>query len=323
MNEKELIEMCNRNKAYTGKSIKLYWTSELYSFGKYIRKYGYFPGILPLAVYSDHSAPSFYYHLQKHELETDAPVFLSHSKFKVEEYKRLTGNKSYIMYSPAVFYRKKNNIKQSQNANGTVAFPVHSLPSMDDKFCINEYCIQLKKLPEKYQPIKICLHMHDINRKDYVIYQKNGFEVITAGNTSDYRFIQRFYKIISNAKYVTSNDIGTVTLYALEMGVPFFVYGKRSISINKYDKNFPIGERTTPDHPLYSKLYNFLIMDDKFKFNRITDSLYKEIEEFLGVKDGIGRMRMSLVLWYSLFSWLFSLRSINYLKKINSLLSDK
>ncbi len=314
MTERELVELCQEKKTYN-KAVRIYWTSELYSFGKYIRKYGFFPEILPLAVYSDHSGPSFYKHVQKHELESEAPVFLSHSKFKVEEYRQITGKKSYVMYSPAVFYRRTNNIKQNKEASGTVAFPVHSLPSEDEEFDIDGYCNQLKQLPDNYKPIKICLHMHDIAKKRNLIYQKYGFELLTAGNSHDYRFIERLYKIISNAKYTTSNDIGTITLYSLEMGIPFFVYGKRQVSYNKSDINFPIGKRNFPDHPLYSHLYNFLKLDNEFNFKKVNEDLLEEVKKFLGIKDGVSRKKMAVILWYAFFSWLFSRRSLTHFKK--------
>ena len=51
-----------------------YWTSEIYGFGKYIRKYGYYPSWLPLYIYTDHGVgridPAI------HELESSAPALL-------------------------------------------------------------------------------------------------------------------------------------------------------------------------------------------------------------------------------------------------------
>ena len=153
MTEKDLLYLCDPKNAYKGKSIWFYWTAELYSFGKNIRDYGYFPDFLPLLVYSEHSAPAYTLEPYKHEIETDAPVFLCHSKLKSLNYTKLTGKKSYNIFSPNVFYRRKNKIIQNKNSEGTVVFPSHTNPSWEDSFDINKYCKSLKRLPKKFHPI--------------------------------------------------------------------------------------------------------------------------------------------------------------------------
>lgn len=315
MTEEKLKYICDINNSFTGNSFWLYWSSELYSFGKYIRKYGYYPKFLPLAVYSDHSGPSFSDLPYLHEIETEAPIFLTHRKIKADNYIKLTSKKAYTLFSPSVFYRRSNNIVQEKNAVGTIAFPVHSLPSSFEDFNIVKYCHDLNLLPDHYKPIKICLHMHDIAKNRHQIYTELGFEVISAGNTSDYRFIERLYEILKYSKFITSNDVGTITFLAIEMGIPFFVYGEHEVKYNLSDNNFPKGKIKSPEHSQYQYLYKKLKMTDNFIVTNYDKDLINEIESSLGIFDGISRRKMALVLWQALFVWLFTFRWIIWLRK--------
>lgn len=315
MTHEELKFICDKKNSYTGIAYWLYWPSELYSFGKYIRRYGYYPKFLPLAVYSDHSGPSFSDVPYLHEIETEAPVFLTHRKIKADNYIKLTSKKAYPLFSPAVFYRRSNNIVQEKSAVGTIAFPVHSLPSSFEEFDISKYCHELNLLPESYKPIKICLHMHDIAKKRHEIYQELGFEVVTAGNTSDYRFIERLYEILKYSKFITSNDIGTITFFAIEMGLPFFVYGEPEVKVNITDNNFPKGKIKSPEHPQYQYLYKKMKLSENFKVANYDIKLINEVESSLGIYDGISRRKMALVLWGALFEWLFTFLWVIWLRK--------
>lgn len=147
LNEEKLISLCDEKDARRGVWPWVYWTSELYSFGRHIRKYGFYPNFLPLAVYSDHSGPALDDKIYPHELDANAPIFLTHSRCRCENYKKLTGRKSYVMFSPAVFYRRKNKIAKLNGAKGTIAFPVHTLPGYEEYFDAEKYIEQLKNAP--------------------------------------------------------------------------------------------------------------------------------------------------------------------------------
>ena len=52
---------------------------------------------------------------------------------------------------------------------------------------------------------------------------EKGFDVVTAGHKFDKKFVNRFYEILSNHKYATSNAYGSHVPYSIEMGLPFFI----------------------------------------------------------------------------------------------------
>lgn len=315
MEEFELKHICSNKNIKKGNSIWLYWSSELYSFGKYIRKYGYYPSFFPLAVYSDHSGPSFSDIPYKHEEESRAPVFLAHRKIKVQNYKKITNKKAYTLFSPQVFYRRSYNIKKSDNAKGTLALPIHSLPNAGFEFDVTKYCNELKALPEKYHPVRVSLHMHDINNDTFKEYQKNGIEVVTAGNTSDQRFIERLYALLKETNYVTSNDISTITFLAVEMRIPFFLYGEEEKTINISDKNFKKGVIEKPLHKQYLYLKEKLVLDENLDTYIYDEKLIKSVESALGLHDGISRLKMAIVLYKSLILWVFTFEFVFWFKE--------
>lgn len=310
MSEKELINLCNNNNVKKGHSIRLFWPSEIYGFGKWIRKYANYPSFLPLAVYSDHSGPPLNDIPSNHELNNLAECFLCHNVEKKNNYNKLSRNKkAYVMISPNVFYRRKYNIVYNQSASGTISFPDHSTPDLDfENFDITNYCNKLKSLPKKYQPVRVCLHMHDINNGTYKKYMENNIEVVTLGNTSDIRFIERLYSLIKNTKYITSNDVGTIALLSIEMKIPFFIYGDRVVVKNISDSNLVKGIIPFYTHPLYEEIYYKCKLDVEKNINEIDINLQYKVEKFLGVHDSISRVEMKIILYKSLFKWIFKFK---------------
>lgn len=273
--------------------IKIYWTSELYSFGKYYRKYGYYPSFLPLLVYSDHSGPDLDIFPEDHDLTNDAEIYLTFSEEKKKIIEKLTNKNAFTIISPQIFYRRSKKIKQNTEAKGTVFFPMHSLPGKKIDYSIEDYCNKILNLDDKFKPFKICLHHHDINRGIEKIYKKYNFEIITAGNTSSDVFIENLYDILSNTKYTSSNEIGTVSFLSLELGVRFFVYPNENIkhSIDKNKKN--------TKSELYKILKKNLAIENIE--NPISNDIKFLVENSLGVFNSISRSKLSYILWKQFF----------------------
>ena len=112
---------------------------------------------------------------------------------------------------------------------------------------------------------------------------QNKSENITA--IFDYRFIERFYEIIRKFKYATSDIVGSYLYYAVEMGIPFFIYGEHPIFENKGNKHFKIGEldflKVFSEYPKTLNLFVGL-------FEAITNEQKQLVERDLGIRNGIG-----------------------------------
>lgn len=153
------------------------------------------------------------------------------------------------------------------------------------------------------------MHMHDIVKGQHNVFMEHGISCVTAGNTSDQRFIERFYAIMKNFKYTTSNLIGTYTSLSIEMNIPFFVYGPREKYMNKSDPNIPQGEYDGYAGNPYNKMLFDNLQYDGFN-GGIDNELKLIVQNNLGISDGLTRIRLSIVLWKSCMLWFCSEKSI-------------
>jgi len=281
--------------------INPYWTANIYGFGKWIRRYGYYPPCLPLCIYTDHSPGDTGFSPYPHELHSSAPVQFYHTKSSVARWKDVSHKRCYTLYSPSVFARQTLGIERSSSARGTIFFVAHSTPSIQENKAVDAYHRELSILPERFHPITLCLHIHDVRKGLDKKYLELGYRVVTAGDSLDQRFIERFYKLLGQHKYALSNLFGSYALYATEMGVPFGLYGTDPEYYNQGDPNIEKGEYKIYKQSLYYQHTNEL-------FGRLPgDSVTPEQLEFsryhLGVNDGISRAEMARVLYKSLFVW--------------------
>lgn len=298
MTEEELIHLCTNIEQNASFQVP-YWTAEIYGFGKHIREYGFYPLELPLFINTDHGISLHEFPL-KSELESSAPIQFYHSTRRVRDWKKVSEKPCYVMFSPFVFYRRNNNIKQAPDAKGTLAYPAHTTPLIDDHSDIELYIQQLKTLPEEYQPVSVCLHYHDINKGQHKLFLRHNIPVFTAGNPHDYRFTERFYEIIKNFKYTTSNLVMSCLFYSVEMDIPHFLYGNRPEYINKGDSNLKEG-KYEPDK--MSKVLQYAINLFTGMPNHISSEQKGFVEKELGVNDGVSRMKMAFLLRYLYYKY--------------------
>lgn len=289
--EEELFNLINEPKKNPARII--YWTSEVYGTGQGIREYGYYPNWLPLYIFTDHgvSRGSLF---SKAELENDSEAMFFHSTESVDEFKKCSKAPCYCYYSPMVFYRKNHGIEKDKEAKGTLVFPQHSLASTSVD--VDKYIRQLKELGEEFQPVSICVHRDEIESGLYKNFLDAGFDLYTAGHPDDWDYVKRFYENLRKFKYATSNSAGSYLFYAVEMGIPFFIYGDEVYYNNYETEHDGFFEKYDPrEYPLYDKLYTM------FKdFPPEINTEQKEyVEKMLGMKDCISRLQMAKILYLS------------------------
>jgi len=281
--------------------INPYWTANIYGFGKWIRRYGYYPPCLPLCIYTDHGPGDTGFSPYLHELHSSAPVQFYHTKSSVARWKNVSHKCCYTLYSPFVFARNTLGIERSNSARGTIFFVAHSTPSISDNKAVDAYHQELSALPERFRPITICLHIHDVIKGLDRKYHEHGYRVVTAGDSLDQRFTERFYRLLEQHEYALSNLFGSYGLYATEMGIPFGLYGTAPEYYNQGDSNIEKGEyksyRNTPFYQRAIELFNHLPEDS------VTPEQMEFARYHLGVNDGITRVEMARVLYKSFFIW--------------------
>jgi hypothetical protein len=199
-----------------------------------IRHYLDFPRLLPMNVRIQHG---WYTNFRPEtaDLRTDQPLMLVWSKRIAAEWIDLTRRPVEILGSPFVHFRHMFGIQKREDAQGTVVFPQHSTRNSKTENDVEKYCRDLDALPDVYRPVTICLHFHDWDELK-PLFESHGYgRIVTAGRSRqpEAGFAKRFYEILSRHQYATSNDILTGLFYAVEMGIPFFVYGPEPFSYRR------------------------------------------------------------------------------------------
>lgn len=300
---KDLEDLCLDRYLDMGNAEWVHWSAELYSFGKWIRKYGYYPSWLPLMIMTDH-APCFYgtdEPIGRTYVEiSDIRVMFYHSKENTEMAKKeFAGfNKHvYTMYSPIAFCKKYLNIRQVDNPKGTLVFLYHTLPQTSDESDKQEFIKQLLALPTHMQPVSVCIHSHDIKKGAHHIFLQNNIPVVSAGETCDRRFGERLLTILSHFKYAISNVIGSQLYYTVMMGMPHSIYGLEPIET--FQDGFPEWEQE-----YWNKLPGTMWRNNLFKGlnTTITKEQLRVVEQDMGLHDGISRLKMAKVLYHAYFS---------------------
>lgn len=122
-------------------------------------------------------------------------------------------------------YRHFKQWDQKENASGTIFFASHSIQEMRMNYSLANIKRVLNDLPPEFQPVTVCLHWFDYYELHMdSAYEEMGFRTVTAGRSSK-DFVKNYYDIITQFKYACSNDIGTYVLFALDLGIPFFMIG--------------------------------------------------------------------------------------------------
>lgn len=197
-----------------------------YGTAKLLRKYARYPFWLPFPFNVQHG---WYARTEPRpsDLRRNTPLMLVYTQRHKDAWDEVSDIPCAVCGAPFVHYRRMKNIRQSDDATGTIAFPEHSGTTVLAQFDREKYCNDLLSLPEKFHPIRVCLHHDDIRRGGDAVYKNFGIPILTAGHRHDAEFVDRFYDILRLARFTTSNSASTITLYSVEMGIPFFVYGDR------------------------------------------------------------------------------------------------
>ena len=209
-----------------------------YGQDKILRSHLQYPAFLPLNAQIQHG----WYNTEITDLEREAQitVMLVWSKRLAAEWRKYSKIEALVLGAPFILYRELHDIKKKPTARGTVVFPTHSTSAQIEKYDVEEYCAKLKSLPECFQPITICLHHRDMNLYGPA-FSSHGFSLVTAGDSRQAGdgFVRKFYEILSSHLYSSSNEIGSYTFYAVDMDIPFFLYGPESVSVYRDDADKP------------------------------------------------------------------------------------
>lgn len=285
MNYRKIVKYLIRDK------VKTYNISDIV---KYLTKY---PRWLYLPYNIHHGWYTAILPRQKDLKKKTYPLMLVWNKRQKENWKKSSKISVESIGAPFIHYRRKKKISPSINATGTLALPAHSSKNTSAKYDIDLYCKMLKNLPDKYHPITICLHYYDYNTDLKKNYHNKGFKVVTAGHVHSSNFVDKFYDILKNNKYCTSNSIGTFVLYSVELGIPFFLFGPEAKILRKKG-HYKVGEESVKQQA--ANLFNY----PKSEINegiRIKENQREFVLKESGVEDCVDLKKLKYIMLYNFF----------------------
>ncbi len=271
-----------------------HWTSEIYSHGYALRMQGFYPSFLPIFLTSDHGVdlqfaiPEGVEDLQR-KYKSKHLTWLPASL--ISKQKTIKSSRLISITHPWVPFLRKPEEVEAKNKVGTVFFPIHSVPSWDIQGLRDEDSIlHLKSLPERLQPIVVCLHMHDWDSSRHKLFLENNFEVVTPGDTSSPQFMSAFIEVISKYKYAISESWGSQVAFVTRMGIPCQILPRkieirsekngRQILTSEYSKTLQYAESLFSELPM-----------------KITNAQIEFVNKYLGLEFKTSRIRYSSILW--------------------------
>ena len=263
--------------------------SEIYSFGRIIKTMGFYPRFLPLCVVTDHSGPNFNPLPYDYELDSQGHDFLTHSKHKADAFAQKTGNKGFVIKNPFEwYYKKKATYFDLLSAEFYTFFPVHHLPSdREERFDIDKTLSSVLSLIDDISKLRVCLHKHDIDKGLHLKYLDAGYQVITAGNSLDDRFVDRFLHILFSSKVILANHIGSIGFYS-------HLFRRNFIYISDEYQNW--------GSLVEQRIAKELAKDDGYRNTKLVNSLFRVIYD----SDlAINRWNLTLVLYRNLLKRIF------------------
>lgn len=207
----------------------LHTPTELYSFGRCYREWTRWPRWLPIPLYGDHGVV-FETRLERHELESTARVHLTWSTPRTVFNADLARPRVVLVQNPWVAFRHAHGIAPDPGRTGTLIVPGHSVPGIGRRVVDRAAAIRLREELAPDGPVVAMLHRFDVENGLHLELEAAGIPVVTAGNSTSPRFVERFYGIVTRFARMWTEVAGSHVLYAAELGIPVRVEPLRAFS---------------------------------------------------------------------------------------------
>jgi len=311
--DEQLETLCELDGPFDSKLVP--WAageSENTGYGRAFRALARYPGFLPLFFSCDHGV-GLGSRLWANETDCVYPVYLSWLEKKSSAMNKIAGKRAHYVPHPWVYYRKTHFAGSGGKGVGTLVFFPHSNATTSQVFDVDKYMEDLKQLPEKCHPIAICLSFHDVNAGLHKQLRKHNLPLVTVGHASSRRFVDRFYSLLFHFRYSSSPNIGSHTLYIIEAGVPFFLFGpypKIQVKGSALTPDGTYGEEILGDAEEVEGIRKFMAMMYDIH-DELTPEQRRVAAHYMGMASPVTRNQLTWIIWresLSLRNWLVYFR---------------
>jgi hypothetical protein len=226
----EFLEQVKRYtiSSYKCGSFELVLNNHLYGHAKALKNYVGLPDIYPIKVLYSHGLTWNNYILTHYNWSYDMriPTFLAwgHNEKKMIS-ECFPNTKIYVtgapfLYSDNFFSKEYINKERKRLGKNLLVFPAHSAKVLVADFSDEDFVKLIRVYEDQFDTIRICCYWKDIQLDRYQVYTKNGFEIVTAGHSSDCNYISRLKGLLSICDATITNGFGSHIGYSIAMNKP-------------------------------------------------------------------------------------------------------
>ena len=209
---------------------EFYWPNANYGFSSVLKQYAGYPANRPIMAVIPHGVYLNDSRLFAGELEVPLRAVLSFPEYR-DALWQSTSDKTVVPSAAPFLYAlrimRESGWTMPAERRGTIVAPQHSTAAVDTDTRWGKLADELVALPDRFQPVTLCLHWQDLERKRDQEFTRRGIRVVCAGHLGDQEFLFRLIHLMSQHRYAASNNVGSHLFYALALGLPYFLLGRR------------------------------------------------------------------------------------------------
>ena len=142
---------------------------------------------------------------------------------KREDYLKAYAIGPFIHYADYLLDNDQLKLEKERLGHSLLVFPTHSIDGLVSSFDLQNFIGKINRISNDYDSVRICMYYKDVLLNKHIPYEKEGFEIVTAGHFNDYNFLPRLKSIIETSSMTVSNDISTHIGYCLYLNKPHFL----------------------------------------------------------------------------------------------------
>ena len=143
----------------------------------------------------------------------------------------------YIAYAKHAYSKEKLEEEKKRLGKNLLVFPAHSTPGLKSNFDIKNFCEEINSIGEDFDSIRVCLFWKDVLNGAAKYYEKEGYEVVTAGHYYDPLFLSRQKSIIETSTKTMSNHMGSYVGFCIYMNKPHYITPLSKSTFNKIEED--------------------------------------------------------------------------------------
>ena len=133
----------------------------------------------------------------------------------------------YIKYVRNFKTKKKREDLKTKLGKTLLVFPSHSIEGVDSVFNEKSFLNEIKECSKDFQTTLICMYWKDILDNRHIVYQNDGFVIVTAGYRNDPFFLSRLKDLIELSDMTMSNNLGTHIGYSIALNKPHYLFKQK------------------------------------------------------------------------------------------------